>query len=57
MSLALLIITSFPLTIRRLELESEKIHALGQHDDAISSVCYSNETSCVHLISLPFHRL
>jgi len=54
MTLALLIIPSFPLTIRRLELESEKIHALGQHDDAISSVCYSNEASCVYLISLPF---
>ena len=41
----------FPLTIRRLELESEKIHALGQHDDAISSVRYSSEASCVHLVS------
>ena len=33
------------LTVNRLELESEKIHALGQHDDAISSVRYSSEAS------------
>jgi hypothetical protein len=34
-----------PLIVNRLELESEKIHALGQHDDAISSVHYSSEAS------------
>ncbi|KAH9061844.1 WD40-repeat-containing domain protein, partial [Lactarius deliciosus] len=33
--------------MNRLELESEKIHALGQHDDAISSVRYSSETNAI----------
>lgn len=34
-------------SLRELELGSEKIHALGQHDDAISSVRYSSETNAV----------
>ncbi|KAH9059185.1 WD40 repeat-like protein [Lactarius vividus] len=34
-------------SLRELELESEKIHALGQHDDAISSVRYSSETNAI----------
>ncbi|KAI0289701.1 WD40-repeat-containing domain protein [Multifurca ochricompacta] len=34
-------------SLRELELESEKIHALGQHDDAISSVCYSGEAKAI----------
>ncbi|KAH9038761.1 WD40-repeat-containing domain protein [Lactarius pseudohatsudake] len=33
--------------MNRLELESERIHALGQHDDAISSVRYSSETNAI----------
>ncbi|KAI0288662.1 WD40 repeat-like protein [Multifurca ochricompacta] len=34
-------------SLRELELESEKIHALGQHDNAISSVCYSGEAKAI----------
>ncbi|KAI0278415.1 WD40 repeat-like protein [Russula aff. rugulosa BPL654] len=34
-------------SLRELEFESEKIHALGQHDDAISSVRYSSETNAI----------
>ncbi|KAI9447214.1 WD40 repeat-like protein [Lactarius psammicola] len=34
-------------SLRELELEPEKIHALGQHDDAISSVRYSSETNAI----------
>ncbi|KAI0287356.1 WD40 repeat-like protein [Russula brevipes] len=34
-------------SLRQLELQSEKIHALGQHDDAISSVRYSSETNAI----------
>jgi len=34
-------------SLRELELDSEKIHALGQHDDAISSVRYSSEANAI----------
>ena len=41
----IVVVIAYLLTVNRLELESEKIHALGQHDDAISSVRYSSEAS------------
>ncbi|KAH9979138.1 WD40 repeat-like protein [Russula compacta] len=34
-------------SLRELELETEKIHAVGQHDDAISSVRYSSEANAI----------
>jgi hypothetical protein len=37
-----------------LELKSEKIHALCQHDDAISTVCYSSEASPSWCLLYPF---
>ncbi|KAN0136648.1 mitotic checkpoint protein BUB3.1 [Lactarius tabidus] len=44
-------------SLRELELESEKIHALGQHDDAISSVRYSSETSSFRIFYLLLRAL
>ncbi|KAI0261891.1 WD40 repeat-like protein [Gloeopeniophorella convolvens] len=34
-------------SLRELEIETEKIHALGQHDDAISSVRFSSQANAI----------